>query len=110
MRAKKSAPQLAYSERQQIEKMLQEFPPVSGAKIARILERSPGTITDEIAKNGGRENYSAEKAQEAYLERHQEGIKKVKLSMAPFRQEDKSFKMRVEILEAKVKELENKLN
>lgn len=74
---------LVYEERFVIQRMLGEKE--SFTKIAKTLGRGLSTISVEVNKNGGREKYSAEKADHrAYLRQYRKKKECNKVAMDPY--------------------------
>jgi IS30 family transposase len=72
----KGAKLYSLKERQLIEKMVKSG--YTGAMMADQLKRSKGGINAEIARNGGRSCYNAEKAHELFTQLRQNKIDKLK--------------------------------
>lgn len=87
--------QLTLEERRLIEKYIKMG--ISFNQQARMIGRSNYTIADEIRRNGGRENYCAEKAQERAV---------VMRGRSSSNSQSKVYKGRIDKLETRVDSLE----
>jgi IS30 family transposase len=100
------------NERKQIEALLKKQLP--GAEIAREINRSKNGVNTEIRLNGGRVNYSAEKAFDNSEKVQKEKIRKqtefLRKTLNPYKklsERIENLEMQIEILIDTIKELKN---
>lgn len=103
---------LSFEERKKIENLLKHYPSYSLSQISIRINRGKNTVICEVRKNGGRENYTAEKGQQKSYETHQRKIQRLKTINAftdpnrPIRDKIDALSMQIEILFDMVKELQ----
>lgn len=98
-----------FSERKEIERLIAD-PSVSLTEIAVLINRSKNGVISEVRKHGGRENYTALKAQSTALnEREARYIALSERNKAQGRPKTK-FEERISILEMQVEILLDEIN
>lgn len=98
---------VTFEERKVIEEKIKKGMP--NVEIGKLLGRNGSTISWEIQRNGGRDNYKAKKAQERYDTLKKNNWEKSLAKRRILANEVDALKMIVDILTEEIKEIKKKL-